>query len=118
MFPRLAPFVISAAMFICQPSWCGQAASERSEDPWIGRDKVSHLALSLSVVGFGYHVARMEGGAGRCQARTGALGVSLALGLAKEFYDRKRPGPGFSYRDLVYDLMGSGLGLLLFTLNR
>jgi len=106
-------------VIICQPCWGGEAESQRkSEDPWMGRDKFSHLALSLSLVGFGYHLARMEAGAGRAQSRTAALGAALSLGLAKEFYDRKRPGPGFSYRDLVFDLMGSGLGLLLFTTNR
>lgn len=89
-----------------------------AEDPWLGRDKAAHLALSLSAVGFGYHLARMEGERDRETAGAASLGLALAAGLVKELVDRRRPEGRFSYRDLAFDLAGAGLGLLIFTTNR
>lgn len=96
------------------------AAEERdtSIDPWLGRDKASHLALSFSLVGFGYHLARMEDGQERMAARALSLGATLTLGLSKELWDRRRPGGRFSYKDLIFDLAGAGLGLIIFTANK
>lgn len=88
------------------------------EDPWLGRDKAAHLALSLSLVGFSYHLVRMEGDRDRGTAGAASLGLTLAAGLAKELVDRRRPGGRFSYRDLLFDLAGAGLGMLVFTANR
>lgn len=96
------------------------AAEDRrpAQDPWLGRDKASHLALSFSMVGFGYHLARIEGRQGRAAARGASFGASVSLGLGKELWDRRRPGGRFSYKDLIFDLAGAGLGLAIFTINK
>lgn len=96
----------------------GAVSQDGGEDPWLGRDKASHLALSLSLVGFGYHLARCEGDLKAGPARAASIGASLSLGLTKEIWDRRRPGGRFSYRDLLFDLAGAGLGLLVFTTNK
>ncbi len=69
-------------------------------DGWFGPDKVKHAAVSYVLCS----VSRREG-------RNG-WAVSISVGLGKEIYDGffRR---GFSYRDLVWDLVGVGLASLL-----
>lgn len=88
------------------------------EDHWLARDKASHLALGFSLVGFGYHLARFEGRQGRGAARAASFGASAAVGLGKELWDRRRPRGRFSYKDLICDLAGAGLGMAIFTINK
>lgn len=110
-------YLLTAALFL---SAVPAAADDRAaaEDPWLGRDKASHLALSLSIAGFGYHLARMEAGQERGAARAASFGTTVALGLAKELWDRRRPGGRFSYKDVLFDLAGAGLALAVFTTNK
>ena len=115
------PLFIPAAILVLATSTCLTPAQDSTpgfSDPWLGRDKAAHLALSLSVVGFGYHLARFENGSGRGQARAASFGAAVSLGIIKELRDRERPGNRFSYRDLIFDLAGAGLGLLAFTTNK
>jgi len=115
-----SPFGLAVVFLLFASAWPATArdAAPQANDPWLGRDKASHLALSLSVVGFGYHLARFEGGGGRGQARAASFGAAVGLGLAKELRDRECPGNRFSFRDLLFDLAGAGLGLLIFTTNK
>jgi uncharacterized protein YfiM (DUF2279 family) len=85
------------------------------DDRWLARDKASHLALSAAMVGFGYHLFHYEQGQPRTSSRNLALGLTLSLGLAKETRDSGRPGNHFSCRDLAADLLGAGLGTIIFT---
>jgi uncharacterized protein YfiM (DUF2279 family) len=85
------------------------------DDRWLARDKASHLALSAALVGFSYHLLRYEHHKQRTSSRNLAVGLSLGLGLAKETGDASRPGNHFSCRDLTADLLGAGLGIIIFT---
>jgi len=91
---------------------------QRFNDPWLGHDKLAHAALSLALVGYGYHLARYEGGCGSRGARHLAVGITLSLGLLKELRDRSRPGNRFSCRDLAADLAGAAAGTALFTIKK
>jgi putative lipoprotein len=105
----LAAFISPAA---------AQETTVRTSDSWLARDKASHLAISCSLVGFGYHLARFEGGEERGRARAASVSLALGLGIIKEFCDQGRPSGRFSYKDLVFDLAGAGLGLMIFTTNK
>jgi len=85
------------------------------DDRWLARDKVSHLAVSVALVGFSYHLLRYEQQKPRASSRNLAAGLSLGWGLAKETRDSSRPGNHFCFKDLAADLLGAGLGLLIFT---
>ena len=85
------------------------------DDRWLARDKASHLALSAALVGFGYHLLRYERHNQRTASRNLAVGLSLGLGLAKETRDAARPNNHFSCKDLTADLLGAGLGIIIFT---
>jgi len=84
-------------------------------DLWLARDKASHLALSAALVGFGYHLLHYEQQERKAPSRNLALGVTLGMGLAKEARDSSCPGNHFSFKDLAADLLGAGLGIIIFT---
>lgn len=67
-----------------------------------GNDKLQHASLSLTA-GLMIGVATREPAA--------ALGGSLALGLGKEVWDRRRTG--FDPRDLAADLIGAAAAAVL-----
>lgn len=94
----------------------GQETEKNSfDDRWLARDKASHLALSAALVGFTYHLLRYEQGKQRAASRNLSAGLSLGWGLAKEARDASRPNNHFSFKDLAADLLGAGLGMLIFT---
>ena len=96
----------------------GQGTEEKlHHDRWLARDKASHLALSAALVGFSYHLLRYEQQERRATSRNLAAGISLGWGLAKETRDTSRPGNHFCFRDLAADLLGAGLGILIFTIK-
>ncbi len=96
----------------------GQETEEKIyNDRWLARDKVSHLALSAALVGFSYHLLRYEQQKPVASSRNLAAGISLGWGIAKETRDASRPGNHFCFKDLAADLLGAGLGMLIFTIK-
>lgn len=94
----------------------GQGTEEKVyNDRWLARDKVSHLAVSAALAGFSYHLLRYEQRETGSSSRNLAAGISLGWGLAKETRDASRPGNHFCFKDLTADLLGAGLGILIFT---
>jgi uncharacterized protein YfiM (DUF2279 family) len=84
-------------------------------DRWLAWDKVEHLGISayLSVVSYKiyhdfYHNRKKS-------SLYFSGGLTFSLGLGKEVYDEKRPNGKFSYKDLVADVLGIGLGLWIAT---
>jgi len=77
-------------------------------------DKFWHFSASFATVGASYHFS-----ANRVNLRppwpTGlALGGTMTLGISKEFYDLAGPARHFSWKDLVADAAGIGVGYLAF----
>ncbi|GAB4335738.1 MAG: hypothetical protein Kow0037_16110 [Calditrichia bacterium] len=91
-----------------------QADSSRiSSDAWFGSDKAKHFVLSsVTTLFIAKHLQVAQGYSSQKSQLTGA-GISISLGLVKEFRDRKRPGNHFCWKDLVADLAGISAGLLL-----
>ena len=112
------PALLLALLTVAAVAAEGQDAGLPWRDPWLGRDKLAHAALSLALVGYGYHLARYEAGNGSGGARRLAVGVTLSLGLLKELADRGRPGNRFSCQDLAADLAGTAVGTALFTIKK
>ena len=83
----------------------------RAQDRWIAEDKARHLVTSMVAVGFGYSGARLVSLKGD-EALIAAAAGAAAAGILKEVYD-KRSGKPFSLRDLAWDAVGIGLGLVL-----
>jgi uncharacterized protein YfiM (DUF2279 family) len=84
-------------------------------DKWWGADKAKHFLVSAFLVGASYKIYHDGLQNNKEHSLYLSTGFALSLGLGKEIYDETRPRKKFSYKDLVYDLLGIGLGLLIVT---
>jgi len=81
-------------------------------DKWFSKDKWMHLSTSYFLTlqsSFALeHMFFVESE----NSRQISLGISLSFSLGKEFYDVFSKKSIFSWKDLAYDILGSGLGYL------
>jgi uncharacterized protein YfiM (DUF2279 family) len=75
-----------------------------SGDPWWGKDKCRHFATAY-ILTRSVHQAGVK--------KHYSAGIVLGLSISKEVYDKKIKKSIFSFKDLVYDIAGVTLGLLL-----
>lgn len=88
----------------------------QAPDRWFDVDKAQHFAMSYGSAVVGYSVLRgVEVDHGDAEAA--ALAGSLVLGIGKELADRARGGT-ISYKDLVWDALGTLAAWGLISLNR
>lgn len=78
-------------------------------DQWFGKDKAAHLAVSTAISAAATRAA-IDSGESAPRAHAQAVGVVLVVGLGKEGYDREVRGTGWSWRDMVWNLLGGVLG--------
>ncbi|MGB2697586.1 MAG: hypothetical protein WBD28_06985 [Candidatus Zixiibacteriota bacterium] len=92
---------------------------ERSDnkgiDKWWGKDKAKHFLVSAFLAGTCYRIYHNQLHNKKEHSLYLSTGFTLSLGLGKEIYDDARPQKKFSYKDLIYDIMGIGVGLLIVT---
>ncbi|WP_433929138.1 hypothetical protein AB3662_36545 [Sorangium cellulosum] len=109
--PGGPPFPPASSRAAGAPVWLGSAAQPltRGADPWFGDDKARHFGASMALAGGGYALGALA--TDDLHGRI-ALGAALALGagLAKEAYDAAGHGTP-SFRDLVWDALGTTAGL-------
>jgi uncharacterized protein YfiM (DUF2279 family) len=87
-------------------------ALRQPEDHWFSKDKWMHLSASYFIVIQSRFVLEKNFRFSVPEANNISYGLSLSLSLGKEFYDVFGNNGIFSWKDLVYDLIGSGLGYL------
>ena len=92
-------------------------ANNHSKDRWFGKDKADHLCASAFLYGFGYYVAMKELDAHQLNAKKGAAAFSLSLGLVKELYDWKSQKGMFSVKDMIADVIGIGIGMVIISIG-
>jgi putative lipoprotein len=90
------------------------AATQPHPDAWFGIDKIKHFFMSAFIESVSYSLLQASGVHHR-PAMTGAIGITLGLGLARELHDRRVPGNLFSVRDLTWDAIGTGAGAVLLS---
>ena len=83
-----------------------------TRDSWFGIDKIKHFFISAFIESVSYS-ALQAAKVNRRPALAGAIGVSAALGVARELHDKRTPGNHFSYRDLTWDALGIGAGAVM-----
>ncbi len=86
----------------------------QKEDRWLGEDKLKHLMVSTFLTGIGYRLCYDGFDCPTDCSRVVASSFTFSLGLGKELRDRTQKGETFSLKDLVADLLGIGMGLLIF----
>jgi putative lipoprotein len=111
----MKPFRILPIMVLWTAcAFCSDGARAASvRDAWFGKDKAKHfLASAIIAGGVSWQQHRKAGRDAETSLRTGA-GVTLSLGLAKEWSDRRNPGGLFSWKDLGADLLGTAFGVFV-----
>jgi len=94
----------------------GSALADGKEgDGWLGEDKLKHLMVSVFLTGIGYRLCADGLDWPAKRSRAIASSFTFSLGLGKELRDRTQGGESFSLKDLGVDLLGIGIGLLIFT---
>ena len=89
----------------------GQAAVTRP-DGWFAVDKIKHFFMSAFIESVSYSALQAAGVRHRA-AMTGAIGITIGLGIGREIHDKRTPGNIFSVRDLTWDALGAGAGAAL-----
>lgn len=94
-----------------EPNHPQPSSVEGDADPWWGRDKALHLGISAAVAATGYGVSSIWLDRAWQRASSGAA-LALTLGAGKELADWAGYGRP-SYKDMLYDLAGTALGISL-----
>ena len=100
----VAAGVLAAAVAVSLP------ARGQTVDDWFGADKALHFSVSALLAGGGYAGAATLTPRPEVRAGVGA-GFALTLGVAKEVWDAAGGGDP-SWRDLAWDALGAGVGVL------
>lgn len=82
------------------------------EDRWFSKDKWMHLSTAYFITVQSSYALHKMFYANTDDAKHISVGITLSLSLGKEFYDAFYKKSIFSWKDLVYDLLGSGLGYI------
>jgi len=82
-------------------------------DSWFGKDKAHHFLTSAFLSGIGYYFLHEEHNFPNRISQQGGFCFSVSLGLMKEIRDGLKPKNAFSVKDLVADLLGTTVGILL-----
>jgi putative lipoprotein len=82
-----------------------------ADDPWFGKDKWLHFGASTALAAGGYALGAAIWERPEPALAVGA-GLALGAGVGKEILDLAGMGHP-SWRDLAWDVAGTGVGLLL-----
>ncbi|MEO0097811.1 MAG: hypothetical protein ABIK78_06935 [candidate division WOR-3 bacterium] len=84
------------------------------KDNWFGEDKFFHFSLSSLLVGSSYHLLKCRLEKDKKSSAGFSLISTFLIGIGKEIYDKKIKKEFFSYKDLIYDVLGIFCGYFLF----
>ena len=88
------------------------SAQESDPDPWFGRDKALHFGASFGLAAGGYGVSSLWLETPGQRALAGGA-VALSFGIGKELLDLAGLWGQPSWKDLAWDVVGAGAGLLV-----
>ncbi|TFZ50119.1 YfiM family lipoprotein [Serratia proteamaculans] len=88
-----------------------------ANDSWTGKDKAQHFvssaAFAAAGAAYGDHQNWSE-----ARSRSFGLMFSIGLGAAKELYDSREGGTGWSWKDFAWDVAGAATGYSLYHVTR
>ena len=85
----------------------------KTQDKFFAPDKAQHLMGSLISTVFFYKLLEGSANAGVRESKYLAGGITLSLGISKEILDNRDPKNHFSWKDLVADIAGIGIGFVI-----
>jgi len=80
-------------------------------DRYFAPDKAKHFLAGMIATIFIYQ--SFENQLTPPKNRYLAGGITVSLGILKEFYDKSKPENHFSWKDLLADILGMGMGFVL-----
>ncbi len=83
-------------------------------DSWFGIDKIKHFFMSAFIESVSYSALQAARVSHR-SAMAGAIGVTAAFGVGREIHDGRNPNNHFSVKDLTWDALGAGAGVVLLS---
>ncbi|OAT24543.1 YfiM family lipoprotein [Proteus myxofaciens] len=84
-----------------------------ANDNWRGKDKAQHFLFSMASSA-GANAYADHQNYGHRESLLIGLSFSISLGAAKELYDSRPTGTGWSWHDFAYDVAGALSGTLLY----
>ena len=110
--------VSPAATLLAAVTLLAGCAHPRGADPWFGRDKIAHAAVS-GVIAAGTAEWALREGYSAPEARARAMLTVVLVGAGKETWDASaKPRGIWSWRDMAWNLFGGLLGGLAVTAAR
>ena len=97
------------------PDSSGLAPKKSPHDDWLGKDKFDHAIVSAGMVAAEFYFLHQELDVNTARSRQIAAGSALAAGLAKEIYDQVSRRGTPSWKDLLADVVGVGVAVILVT---
>ncbi len=92
---------------------CTYGCSHLSSDQWSGKDKLQHFVGSAAIAAGATAYAEQQN-LSHAQSRNVGLMFTVGLGVAKELYDSRRDGTGWSWKDLAWDIAGAAVGYSIY----
>jgi len=86
---------------------------KKVEDKWLGWDKAGHFLISGFLAGSSYSIYHQSFNNDRESSIYFASIFSLSIGVGKEISDMKKPKDKFSYKDVIFDVLGISAGILI-----
>lgn len=83
-------------------------------DSWFGIDKIKHFFISAFIESVSYS-ALQAARVNHRSALAGAIGVTAAFGVGREIHDSRNPNNHFSVKDLSWNALGAGAGVVLLS---
>ncbi len=85
----------------------------KTSDSWFGTDKLRHFMLSAVTTGIVKHNLKTQTEFKDKNVMATAVSFTFSLGVAKEIRDFKSAKGCASIKDIIADVFGIGVGLLL-----
>ena len=99
-------YLLSIILFL---TVSGCATTRCYHDSFFGKDKLYHFTAS-GVIGAGVTAVSRNNGISDYKAPVIGVSVSIGIGAGKEFYDLTVKETYWSWKDIVWNLIGSSVG--------
>lgn len=84
------------------------------EDKWLSFDKWQHFSTSFIITMDSYYQLNSFIYDDEVKCKKWSVSISLTSGLIKEIFDvRRKNNPLFSWKDIVFDISGTILGIVV-----
>jgi len=91
--------------------------SNMAQDEWTGKDKAQHFIASAVLSAAGNEYGQKQHWS---DTRSNSFGLmfAISLGAAKELYDSRPAGTGWSWKDFAWDVAGAATGYALWNIGQ